>query len=775
MTDKSKVSELDEKQIEQAHLDDVVDKIKKSETKLQEHITVAEEDLKVINDAFDDIHLGVSGDSISMDAALSIHQQQQMLDERNNSWQQSRQRLDILKKLEKTPFFARLDFQEKGEPKRESVYIGLSSFTDEKDHFLVYDWRAPISSIYYDGKLGEVTYQTPDGEQSVDLFLKRQFLVEDGKIKAYFDTQETIGDQMLLEVLDGKSSTHMKGIVKTIQSEQNKIIRDTKSKLLFVQGAAGSGKTSAILQRIAFLLYRYRGTLTSSQVVMFSPNSLFNDYIKDVLPEMGEQNMVQMTYKQFLARRLPNLSVETLSEQFETVVDTQSKNVGKFVSDLEFFKIMTNYSKLLGQSGMAFKDIKFQGKVFIPKEKIQEIYYSYGPQYNLGNRLDATVDRLVKMLRRKIGSEMRSKWVSERIENLSKEQLQALYVTADQEFKNGDEERKFLARKIVTAMMQGVYKYIKQLRFLNVATNYLNFLKAVPKIIDLQKHGITEEQWKKYVADFIQNFNNKQISMNNLSPYLYLYDLVTGKHGELEMKFVFIDEIQDYTPFQLAYMKYKFPRARYTMLGDLNQSIFTKKNSQTLLSEAQSLFDADETRVVQLVHSYRSTKQITDFTKAILTNGQKIEPFNRNGDLPNLLQAQSEAESVQQVIKQIKANDEHKYTTAIIAKTLDDADQLHKMLSEQGVKSTLIRSENQRLATGTIVLPSFLAKGLEFDAVIMWDASKDKFDEDEQQLVYTIASRAMHRLTITSIGELSQLLQRVPEKYYQKVTSDNKI
>ena len=767
MTDKSKVSELDEKQIEQAHLDDVVDKIKKSETKLQEHITVAEEDLKVINDAFDDIHLGVSGDSISMDAALSIHQQQQMLDERNNSWQQSRQRLDILKKLEKTPFFARLDFQEKGEPKRESVYIGLSSFTDEKDHFLVYDWRAPISSIYYDGKLGEVTYQTPDGEQSVDLFLKRQFLVEDGKIKAYFDTQETIGDQMLLEVLDGKSSTHMKGIVKTIQSEQNKIIRDTKSKLLFVQGAAGSGKTSAILQRIAFLLYRYRGTLTSSQVVMFSPNSLFNDYIKDVLPEMGEQNMVQMTYKQFLARRLPNLSVETLSEQFETVVDTQSKNVGKFVSDLEFFKIMTNYSKLLGQSGMAFKDIKFQDKVFIPKEKIQEIYYSYGPQYNLGNRLDATVDRLVKMLRRKIGSEMRSKWVSERIENLSKEQLQALYVTADQEFKNGDEERKFLARKIVTAMMQGVYKYIKQLRFLNVATNYLNFLKAVPKIIDLQKHGITDEQWKKYVTDFIQNFNNKQISMNNLSPYLYLYDLVTGKHGELEMKFVFIDEIQDYTPFQLAYMKYKFPRARYTMLGDLNQSIFTKKNSQTLLSEAQSLFDADETRVVQLVHSYRSTKQITDFTKAILTNGQKIEPFNRNGDLPDLLQAQSEAESVQQVIKQIKANDEHKYTTAIIAKTLADADQLHKMLSEQGVKSTLIRSENQRLATGTIVLPSFLAKGLEFDAVIMWDASKDKFDEDEQQLVYTIASRAMHRLTITSIGELSQLLQRVPEKYYQ--------
>lgn len=767
MTNKPKVNEVDEKQKEQAHLNDVVAQIKKSENRLQAHMDVAEEDLKVINNAFDDIHIGMDGDSISMDAALSIHQQQQMLDERNNSWQQSRQRLGILQKLEKTPFFARLDFQEKGEPKKETVYIGLSSFTDKADHFLVYDWRAPISSIYYDGKLGDVTYQTPDGEQSVDLFLKRQFLVEDGKIKAYFDTQETIGDQMLLEVLDGKSSTHMKGIVKTIQSEQNKIIRDTKSRLLFVQGAAGSGKTSAILQRIAFLLYRYRGTLTSSQVVMFSPNSLFNDYIKNVLPEMGEQNMVQMTYKQFLARRLPNLNVESLSDQFETVVDTDSKNISKFVSDIEFFKIMTNYSKLLGQSGIAFKDIKFQGKVFIPKEKIQEFYYSYGPQYNLGNRLDATVDRLIKLLHRKIGAEMRSNWVSEQIENLSKEQLQALYNTADQEFKNGDEEKRFLARKIVTTMLQGVYKNIKHLRFLNVAANYLNFLKAVPKIVDLSKYDITDKQWEQFVDNFIQGFQDKQISMNNLSPYLYLYDLVTGKHGELDMKFVFIDEIQDYTPFQLAYMKFKFPRARYTMLGDLNQSIFTKKNSQTLLSEAQNLFNADETRVVQLVHSYRSTKQITDFTKAILTNGQRIEPFNRDGDLPNLLMSQNVDEAIQQVIGQLKENDERKFTTAIIAKTLDDAAKLHELLKAQGVESTLIRSENQRLATGTIVLPSFLAKGLEFDAVIMWDASKDKFDEDEQQLVYTIASRAMHKLTITSIGELSQLLQRVPEKYYQ--------
>ncbi|AKP67482.1 RNA polymerase recycling motor HelD [Companilactobacillus ginsenosidimutans] len=766
MANNSELEHLDEKKIEQDHLDEVIELVKNTENRLQEHIDIAEQDLEVINNAFDDIHVGMDGDAISFDAALSIHQQQQMLDERNNSWQQNRQRMEILKRLEKTPYFARLDFQEKGEPKRETIYIGMSSLTDSNDHFLIYDWRAPISSIYYDGNLGEVHYQSPDGDQEVDLFLKRQFLIENGKITSYFDTQETIGDQMLLEVLDEKSSTHMKGIVKTIQAEQNKIIRDTTSKLLFVQGAAGSGKTSAILQRIAYLLYRYRGNLTSSQVVMFSPNMLFNDYIKDVLPEMGEQNMVQMTFIQYVARRLPNLTVETLAEKFEHDDNQKRKQISKFVSDNEFFKILTNYSNLLNQSGMSFRDLKFKGKVFIPKEKIAEIYYGFGPQYNLGNRLDATVDRLVKMLHRKIGAEMRSKWVSERIENLSQEELQAMYRTADQEFKNGDQEQKFLARQIVTKTMQKVYEQIIHFRFVNVSANYLHFLQAVPKIADLAKYDVTEKQWDDYVQEFIDGMNNKTISINNITPYLYLYDLISGKHGELDMKFVFIDEIQDYTPFQLAYLKYNFPRARYTMLGDLNQSIFTKKNSQTLLTEVQSLFNADETKVVQLTHSYRSTKQITNYTKSILTNGQKIEPFNRDGDLPNVIMSDSIKGSVARVMDQLNKNDEDNYTTAIITKTLEEADSLQKILVKEGVAATLIKSENQRLAAGTIVLPSYLAKGLEFDAVIVWDASKDKFDEDEQQLIYTITSRAMHKLTITAIGELSQLLQRVPDKYY---------
>ncbi|GKQ42419.1 DNA helicase [Companilactobacillus sp. RD055328] len=764
------MSEDNQKQLEQKRLDEVVSKVKISQVRMQESIERAKEDIEGIHETFnDDVHVGLGDDSISMDSALSIHQQQQMLDERNNSWQQSKQRLEVLKRLEKTPYFARLDFEEPGEGGRETVYIGMSSFTDtdDEDNFLIYDWRAPISSIYYDGNLGEVEYETPDGMQSVDLFLKRQFLVDNGKIKSYFDTQETIGDQMLLEVLDDKSSTHMKSIVTTIQREQNKIIRDTDSQLLFVQGAAGSGKTSAILQRVAFLLYRYRKNLSSSQVVMFSPNQLFNDYIEDVLPEMGEQNMVQMTYLQYVARRLPNIKVEDLSQQFKDNTDASRKNINRFVSDTKFFNLITKYSELLSKTGISFRDIKRDGEVVISKERIAEIYYSFGDQYRLSNRLDATRDKMTRILNSKIGSEIRSKWVSEAIESLSKEELQTLYATADQEFKSSDAEQKFLAKKIVNFAYQNVRKKIKRNRFFNISGNYINFLNAVPQITDLSKYEITESQWQDYVEDFKTSLKNKKMSMTNITPYLYLYDLVLGRHGDLNMRFMFIDEIQDYTPFQLAYLKFNFPKARYTMLGDLNQSIFTKDNSQTLLSRVEKLFDKDSTRVVQLTHSYRSTKQITEFTRALLTNGQKIEPFNRDGDVPNIFVDKNEDSAISSVIKQLKVNDQRGDTTAIIAKTLDDAVALTNLLKDKDESVTLIKSENQRLAEGNLVIPSYLAKGLEFDAVIVWDASKDKFDEDEQQLIYTIASRAMHTLTISAIGEISQLIKKVPTEFYK--------
>ena len=763
-------TENNEKELEQKYLDNIMVQIKAREKSLKKSIKSAEGEARELNSHFfDDVKLDYDGYSTSMETALSIHQQQQLLSEREHAWQHSAKQLDTVERLEKRPYFARVDFKENGEDKSETIYIGLGSFADKDDHFLIYDWRAPISSIYYDGKLGKVTYNSPEGEITVDMTKKRQFMIEDGKIINMFDTNESIGDQMLLSVLSEKSSTQMKSIVTTIQREQNKIIRNTSADLLFVQGAAGSGKTSAILQRIAFLLYRYRGNLTSSDVIMFSPNQLFNDYIKNVLPEMGEQNMVQMTYWQFVARRLPGMNVESLFKQFED--QTADTSISKFKDSVSFFNLLTRYAKRLNKRGVIFKNIYFRDKKkpYFDKDKIKEIYYSFNENYSLANRIDATREELIKMLNRKITPETKRAWVARTIEGMSQQELNDLYDRPDQEFESEAKEEAFLGRKIVLAALKGVHKRILHNHFLNMRAQYLSFLRAVPKMVDLSKWDIDEDEWMKHVEDVKDNFKKHDIAMSDVSAYLYLYDLVTGRRTDFEMRYTFIDEIQDYTPFQLAYLKYNFPRAKFTMLGDLNQAIFTKDEGCGLLKQISGLFDPKKTDVVQLTKSYRSTKELTNFTKQILRQGEKIEAFNRKGPKPVIWGRKTDEEAVAVLSNVLRDNEKHKMTTAVITKDLASAKFVHKMLEDRGEKATLIATANQRLVDGTLIIPSYLAKGLEFDAVIMWGASKENYHRlDETQLVYTITSRAMYKLDIIYTGEKSPLLDVDKSTYEEK-------
>ena len=746
-------NENSEEALEQKHLDNIMKQIKEREKSLKKSIKSAEGEARNLNSHFfDDVKLDYDGYSTSMETALSIHQQQQLLSEREHAWQHSAKQLNTVERLEKRPYFARVDFKEQGEKKPETIYIGLGSFADKNDHFLIYDWRAPISSIYYDGKLGEVSYNSPEGKITVDMTKKRQFMIEDGKIVNMFDTNESIGDQMLLEVLSEKSSTQMKSIVTTIQQEQNKIIRNTSADLLFVQGAAGSGKTSAILQRIAFLLYRYRGNLNSSDVIMFSPNQLFNDYIKNVLPEMGEQNMVQMTYWQFVARRLPGMNVENLFKQFED--QNADTNISKFKDSVNFFNLVTRYAKHLNKRGVVFKNIYFRDKKkpYFDKEKIKEIYYSYNENYNLANRIDATREELIKMLNRKIAPEARKAWVARTIEGMSQSELNELYDRPDQEFESEAKEEAFLGRKIVLKALKGVHKRILHNHFINMRAQYLSFLRAVPKMVDLAKWNIDEEDWMHHIDEVKENLKKHDIAITDVSAYLYLYDLITGRRTNYEMRYAFIDEIQDYTPFQLAYLKYNFPRAKFTMLGDLNQAIFTKDESRSLLKQISGLFDPEKIDVVQLTKSYRSTKQLTNFTKQILRQGEKIEAFNRRGPKPVIWGRDSDEQAIDVLVDVLRDNEKRKMTTAIITKDLAGAKFVHEKLSEKGEKSTLIATANQRLVDGTLVIPSYLAKGLEFDAVVMWGANKKNYHQlDETQLVYTITSRAMYKLDRKSV------------------------
>lgn len=762
------MTERSERQLEQNHLDNVIDQVQKAEKAASQKIKTAQHDIKGINKQIDDIHLNTTTYSGMMDTAMSFRAQQQMLDERNNSWQHAADRLSTLQRLEKKPYFARIDFQEQEAEQPESIYIGLASFSDRPDHFLVYDWRAPISSVYYEGKLGQVTYDTPVGKQTVNLTLKRQFQIENGQIVTIFDTDEQVGDQMLLSALGNHSSTKMKSIVTTIQRTQNEIIRDTKNDLLFVQGAAGSGKTAAVLQRVAWLLYRYRGNLSSSQVVLFSPNQLFNDYIDQVLPELGEHNMVQMTYFQFANRRVPRLHVQTLGQRFENSQDpVMAKAIG-LITSLDYFRATSRYAKHLGHAHMRFRNLMFRDKVFVSKEKIKEIYYSFNQNYNLGNRLDGTKETLIKHLNHRISTEMRSKWVEEAVQNLSKEQIDDMMGDRPREFESDDQQFKFLARQIVMKAFTPIKRAIDHNLWININGQFLHLLRVTPKLVNLNQYGLTAADWTAFVEQTKTQLKQRKISAAGITIYLYLYDLIIGRRGQRDIRYVFIDEVQDYDAYQLAYLKYRFPKARFTLLGDLNQAIFTHENSRSLLRQLGTMFDPDKTKVVQLTKSYRSTKQITNFTKHLLTNGERIEAFDRNGALPQVIVDRDYQTAIDSLVTTLQRDQQQHDAVAVIGKDLNECEHLFEELKRRNVKTTLIRTENQRLVDGIIIVPSYLAKGLEFDAVVAWDVNAANYPGDsERQLLYTIASRAMHVLTLIAVGDLTPLLKSVPDDEYE--------
>lgn len=752
---------------EQKRLDTVLEKIQDAKAKNKMQQVSAVEKKADVESGWKDVRFKSSTYSSLFETAMSVRQQQQMLQERELAMNSAEHQAVVLDRLTERPYFARIDVQEKGTEKVDQIYIGLASFSDGPDNFLIYDWRAPISSIYYDGGLGKVTYETPDGKQDAEVSLKRQFQIEDGKIVTIFDTDEAVGDQMLLNAVSGESTTKMKSIVTTIQKEQNKIIRNTAADLLFVQGAAGSGKTSAVLQRVAYLLYRYRGHLTSGQVVLFSPNQLFNDYIDQVLPELGEQNMVQMTFYQYASRRLPKLQLETLQERFESQPTGAAKKVIDLKGTSVYFKAMQKYAQSLNHANIKLRSVKFRGHEIISKDKIADIYYSFNDNYQLGNRLHATKEQLMKILQGKSGNEVHADWVENEVQNLSKEQYDTMLRDNPREFDSDEAEYKFIAKQLVMRAFTPVIRGVNRNHFININEQFVHFLKTVPQLINLADYGISDAEWQAGVKHTIEQMRQGILPMSDMTPYMMLFDLIKGSRGERDIRFVFIDEIQDYTPFQLAFLKFSFPKARFTMLGDLNQAIFTKENAVSLQDELSQLFDPEKSEYIELTQTYRSTQQITDFSKDILIQGAQIDAFERKGALPTISIVPTTEAMVTGIVQQLASNQAADETTAIITKTLAEAEVAYAALRDQA-DVTIIRTENQRLVPGTIIVPAYLAKGLEFDAVIMWDAATKVYHgDDERQLVYTIASRAMHQLTIFAVQELTPLLANVADNLYE--------
>lgn len=726
------------------------------------------EDVTVNLDETDDVY----------ETQASIKQQAELLSERERRHGQMTKQLKTLYRLQDSPYFGRIDFVEEGEDHPEAIYIGTASLMDpaERD-FLIYDWRAPISSMYYDYAPGPAQYQSIDGDIKGEMTNKRQFIIRQGRMDGMFDTGLTIGDALLKAVLGARASTQLKSIVATIQKEQNQIIRNETDRFLIVQGAAGSGKTSAALQRVAFLLYRYRQTLRSDNMMLFSPNPLFSSFISTVLPELGEENMLQATFMDFIEERIgDDLQVENPFDQTEsylTMPESETLVVRRegirFKASLAYKKIIDRWLDHLKTGGMIFRDLVFRDTVIVSHEEMENRFYALPSERSLINRMEDIRDWLMHRIALFVKRERRKDWVLEEGELLNKadyakifRKLQQKRRFTEETFDDYDREEQMLRKIVMNRRIKPLRRKVKQLDFVNCQKVYSEIFYQDTFAEEIPEH------WREICLATRGRFEEGDCPWEDAVPYLYLKEKLQGRKGNREIRHLIIDEAQDYSPFQLAYLKAAFPKSRMTILGDFNQAVFAQSISgKTMLSE--ELYEPGQVKKLNLQRSYRSTKEIMEFARHLVPGGERIKPFERSGKLPEWINIRAE-QRISKIMKKIGQFRAEGYETiALIGKTMRECRDVYEALNVR-TKVRLVTQETAQFDKGFIIIPAYLAKGIEFDAAIINDASAENFHrEDERTIFYTACTRAMHELVMLSSGEDSPFIEDVPEEKYVRV------
>ncbi|WP_424766206.1 RNA polymerase recycling motor HelD [Paenibacillus sp. sgz302251] len=765
---------------EQRRVEAVTKLIRERIEELQKQVGGMREDIVDIRRNFwDDVTVNFEDAAESAESHASMKQQAEVLSERERSHRHAQEQLSTLLKLEQSPYFGRIDLIERNQSMTERIYLGVGSLLDENGYdYLIYDWRAPVSSLYYDYGPGPVQYETPSGSIHGEMTLKRQYMIRSGKIRGMFDTGVTIGDELLQEVLGKQSDAQMKSIVATIQREQNRIIRNERARLLIVQGSAGSGKTSAALQRVAYLLYRYRGIIMADQIVLFSPNPMFNSYVATVLPELGEQNMQQTTYQQYLEHRLgkmfaledPYSQMEyTLRAVNELGYDARMEAIA-YKSGLSFMKLIDRYAEELGQSGLSFKSIKFRGRTLISDAEIAEQFYALDRTTSIGNRMRLTAEWLLKQLTKLSKAEREQNWVQEQIELLDQEayahayeELQKKDRFAGNSFDDFEAEKDYLAASVVQEQFKKLRKRVKRLSFLNIPSIYRRLFDGDYSLLERLNGEELQlpERWQEISKQTTAMLDRGEIYYEDATPYLYLKEKLEGFQTNAIVKHLFIDEAQDYSPFQYHYLKRIFPNCKMTVLGDLNQSIFAHSLSGNGFEPLSELYSEAETEKIELTRSYRSTRPIVAFTSKMIEGGDRIEPFNRDGAEPTITRVEDEANAILAIKDRIEQLVNASYPSiAVICKTAEESKRVYQELREHFPKLLLIDKETVTFEKGVLVIPSYLAKGVEFDAVIISDASNACYGkESERKLFYTACTRAMHELHLYYTKELTAFIK----------------
>lgn len=630
-----------------------------------------------------------------------------------------------LERQRKSPYFGRIDFAETGHTQSNNLYIGIFTLTALNSvDILVYDWRAPVSSMYYDYEKGPACYVSPSGIIEGEITFKRQYRINSGTLQYMFDTDLTIDDEVLQEVLGSHTGQHMKNIVQTIQKEQNRAIRNEQSKVLIVDGVAGSGKTSVALHRAAYLLYKYRETIRPDNILILSPNNIFSEYVSNVLPELGEDNILQTTFGNFAENTLGR-RFQSRGHYFEDIFSRHNLPQIRGISiqlktSSAFLNILKQYAQQVGEQIFSARDLVIGEKIIMSKNRIKSIYSDYRDILPLSKRIELLKERIV--------------------------------------FKTGVSSRS--TKGMIIRKIDDMFKN------LDARTWYARLFENSEFLSKLSQAGGYDATVVADISLFTsRTLAKRKILHEDLAPILYLKSLLEGLPNSESIKHLIVDEVQDYSPIHLEIFKQIFVNANMTLLGDGNQ-LLNPYSEDSLLDQADNIFQDKTYQVIKLTKSYRSTYEITRFANSIIGLENEANTIGRHGEPPLLVKTNPDnrKQDIFRIIDDLKTKG-YKSSTAILCKTLSEVDELLHLLGDEEDVSVL-RDDTSEYKSGLIISPIYLAKGLEFDAVILFNASHENYNENnEKSLLYVACTRALHELVIVYENKPSPLLMLDRERY----------
>jgi len=618
-------------------------------------------------------------------------------------------RLRELTILSTAPYFGRVDFKEEDFDDADNIYIGRFGMTPEGEYEpVVIDWRAPISALFYSSKLGLNTYSAPAGSIDVDILLKRQFVIKKAKLLGLFDSAFEVKDEILQMVLSGNTTDKLRDIIMTIQEEQDNLIRQPKDRTIVVDGVAGSGKTTIALHRVAYLLYNYRESL-QDKVLILGPNSIFMEYISTVLPSLGEVGVKQTTFMDFALDILGLNSVMSFKDYMERVIKGDKEFIDKIVhkSSLEYLNELNEYIDKLDKEYFKLQDINFFDNTAVSKAELDELFNSYYKEMPLFRRSKKVRRIVFSKLRDLRDEEVRriQKEYNEKISNMTKAELEV-------EEANLNLKRKMAIREVIAEVMR--------------AKDNMSWLDS------------------RDCLELYKEINGEaELTQDDLAPILYLKIRLEGLRVKEEIKHVVIDEAQDYSPIQFLVVKELTKCSSMTIVGDSNQRILPLKGKTPMLS-LEEILPALNTEYFELTKSYRSTKEIMEYANKFLKDS-RIVPIVRSGEEVTEQLVHSEEELIEKIDNTISSLRHKEFENiAVLCRDLEETERIGSLLKAKEYLK-IIDNEEIIYKGGTVVIPSYFAKGLEFDAVILVDESSR---EDESKLNYVMATRALHELKV---------------------------